>query len=273
MKRFLILVLILSLCLCGCKKKPAALPGASEAPEGVDWQLWETYVPATLRMGQESVDVLIGLDEISLSVYYDKPEQEQLGEFTIYTPLSDVEYSQNHLRILDMDGDGFDDITVVDMLDNGDRTLECWLWDTGSGEYLYAPEYSRTQEAVGGDISWQKDKHFISSSVATPEQTRDLLILVEEPYVYVYLDRREQTLWGTAELPEALSQEARDRLSQYSYLESWDMDGDGWGDLQLPCRWETLSDGTVQLYNYCWLWQPDTGTYRYDPQLSATPSL
>ena len=273
MKRFAIGLLILCLCLSGCRKEPAVLPGPSEAPEGVDWQLWDTYVPATLTMGEENVDVLIGLDAIRLAVYYDKPEQELLGSITIFNPLSDVQYSMDHLRILDMDGDGFDDIGILDMLENGDRTLECWLWDAGSGKYLYAPEYAQSQEGIGADISWQKDKHFISCTMSTPEDVRDLLILVEEPYVYVYLDRREQALWGTAELPQPLSQEAKDHLDQYSYLESWDANGDGWGDLPLPYRWKTLDDGSVSLYSYCWLWDPQTGSYTYDAALSAVPTI
>lgn len=273
MKRFVLLLLILCLCLGGCKKKSAVLPGASEAPEGVDWQLWDTYVPVTLDMGEERVDVLISLDEICLSVYYDKPEQELLGKFTIYTPLSDVQYSLDHLRILDNNRDGFDDISVVDMLDNGDRTIECWLWNPESEDFLYAPEYSQSQEGVGADISWQKGKHFISSTMATPEDAQDLLIWLEEPYLYVYLDRREQKLWGTAELPQPLSQEAISHLNQYAYVESWDADGDGWGDLQIPYRWKTLDDGSVCMYSYCWLWDPETGTYVYDAALSAVPTM
>lgn len=274
MKRFAALLLILALCLAGCgKKTPADIPGASTPPEGVDWKLWETYVPVTLNMGQEQVDVLITLDTIHLAVYYDRQEQELLGDITIFTPLSDVTYSLEHLRVVDMNGDGFDDIGILDMLENGDRTLEFWVWDANSGAFLYAPEYSQSQEGIGADISWQKDKHFISSSMATPEDAQDVLILVEEPYVYVYLDRREQELWAVAELPEPLSQEAKEHLSQYTYWESWDADGDGWADLQLPYRWETRSDGSVCLYSYCWLWDAQTGAYRYDPALSAIPTM
>lgn len=273
MKRLWILLLVFALCLSGCRKENTDIPGGSQPPEGVDWKLWDTYVPATLNMGTEKVDVLIALDAIHLAVYYDRAEQELLGSITVFTPLSDVQYSLEHLRILDRNGDGFDDITVLDMLDNGDRTLECWLWDKGSESFLYAPEYSQSQEDVGADISWQKDKHFISCTMATPEKAQDLLILVEEPYVYVYLDQREQVLWGTAEIPEPLSQDAREHLEQFTHWESWDADGDGWGDLQLPYRWKTLSDGSVCLYSYCWLWDPETGAYRYDAELSNVPTI
>lgn len=273
MKRLIIFLLILTLCLSGCRKEPADIPGAEAVPEGVDWQLWETYVPVTLTMGEEQVDVLIGLDSIHLAVYYDQPEQELLGAFTILTPLSDVDYSLEHLRVLDVDADGFDDIGVLDMQENGDRTLEYWLWDADSKAYLYAPEYAQTHTGVGADISWQNQKQFISCTMAVPEDAQDVLILVEEPYVYVYLDQREQVLWGTAKLPEPLTQRAKEHLAQYTYLESWDADGDGWGDLQLPYWWKTLEDGSVSLYNYCWLWDPETGTYRYDPALSVVPTI
>ena len=76
MKRFLILLLIVALCLCGCKKeqKPTDISGGETVPEGVDWKAWEQYVPYTMTMGEETVDVLIGLDEIRLVVYSDKDE-------------------------------------------------------------------------------------------------------------------------------------------------------------------------------------------------------
>lgn len=273
MKRIAVLLLAMILCLSGCRKTPPGIPGAEEVPVGVDWRLWERYLPAELTMGDREIPVLIALDAIRLAIYYDQPEQELLGSVTIYTPLSDVEYSLERLRILDMNGDGYDDIGILDILTNGDRTLECWLWAVEEEEYLYAPEYSQFYAQVGADISWQEGKHFIASSMAMPEDTQELLILVEEPWVYVYLDQREQVLVGKAQLPEPLSREAEKKLAEYTYLDSWDANGDGWSDLQLPCRWETQPDGSVVLYCHCWLWEPESGTYRYDPVLSAAPAL
>lgn len=77
------------------------------------------------------------LDALWLVVYHDKDEQEQLGAITILTPLSNVTYSKERLRIMDMDGDGYDDISIPDMLANGDRTIDCWLWDPVGGSYVY----------------------------------------------------------------------------------------------------------------------------------------
>ena len=59
MKRLLILLLAVVLCLSGCKENAQSdLPGVETVPEGIDWKLWEQYVPATLTLGQEQVDVL-----------------------------------------------------------------------------------------------------------------------------------------------------------------------------------------------------------------------
>ena len=61
MKRFLIFALVFALCVTGCGKKQqaVALPGSSEPPEGVDWKVWEEYVPHTMTMGEETVAVLM----------------------------------------------------------------------------------------------------------------------------------------------------------------------------------------------------------------------
>lgn len=273
MRRFLLVLLAVALCLTGCKKKQTDIPGAEEVPEGIDWKMWEQYTPATLTFGEETVDVLITMDAIRLSVYYDQEEQELLGSITILTPLTDVEYSQSHLRILDQNGDGFDDICVPDMLENGDRDLNWWLWDPGEKTYHYAPDYSQHQEDISADISWMEGKDFINATMDTPDGPQDLLVLVKDQTVSVYLDAREERLWGSAQIPEPLSAEAWEHLEIYTYWDCRDLNGDGWGDLQLPCRWKTEADGSVYQYCYCWLWSPDTGEYRYDSALSAQPVI
>ena len=273
MRRFLILLLIFSLCLTGCGKKkvPSDIPGAESIPEGVDWQLWDTYIPATLIMGQEAVDVLIALDEIHLAIYHNQEEQELFGSLTILTPLSDVEYTRNHLRFLDKNGDGYDDICLADMLDNGDRTKEWWLWDPESEQYLYAPEEATMQQDIGADISWKEGKDFASGTMETPDGPQELLIAVEGETVFVYEDSRKEQLLGTAQIPKPLSREALDYLEIYSYWECIDLNGDGWGDLQLPYRWEKTSDGELFLYCYVWLWKD--GSFVLDASRSAAPAI
>ena len=274
MKRFLILLLIFSLTLCGCKKQTATdISGLETTPEGVDWRVWDTYTPVTLTMGQESVDVLMGLDAIHLVIYYDREVQEELGKITILEPLSDVQYSMEHLRILDQNQDGYDDICIPDMLTSGDRVMNWWLWDPDGNRYQYSTEYSQTQEEIGGDISWQLDKDFAFGMMDTPDGPQDLLILVEEQQITIYLDTREETVFGTAQIPDPLSPEAKANLAFYTYWECRDLDGDGWGDLQLPYRWVEAEDGTVCQYNYCWLWDPQTGTYSLDPVTSSQPAI
>lgn len=275
MKRFLILLLALTLCLSGCKKqpKPVDISGIEEAPEGVDWRLWDRYTPATLVLGQETAQVLLGLDEIHLVIYYDQEEQTELTHITIIEPLSDVEYSKTHLRILDQNQDGYDDICIPDMLSNGDRVMNWWVWDAEEQRYRYASEYSQTQEEIGGDISWQSEKSFSYGTMDTPEGPQDLLILVEGQQITVYLDAREEQIWGKAQIPDSLSQEALDHLQFYTFWECWDLDGDGWGDLQLPYRWAEAADGTVYQYNYYWLWNPEMGTYLLDSASSSQPAI
>ena len=273
MKRFLILLLVVSLCLCGCKKEQQSvdLPGGEEAPDGVDWKAWEQYVSATMQMGEESVNVLIGLDAIHLAVYYDQEEQELLGSITILTPLSDVEYSKQRLRIMDMDGDGYDDISIPDMLSNGDRTIDCWLWAPADQTYLYAPEYSQTQEGIGADISWQKGKHIISGVRDTPEGSEDLLFWVDGQTIYVYEDKREESLITQVQIPEPLSDQAREDVLASSYWECRDMNADGWGDLQLNYRWEETQNGVFR-YAYCWLWDEAAACFVLDADLSREPA-
>ena len=273
MKRFLIFVLILSLCLTGCKKKQTDIPGSSEVPEGIDWKLWEEYTPATLFLGEEMVDVLITMDEIHLAIYYDREEQELLGSITIFTPLSDVDYSRERLRILDQNQDGYDDICIPDILPSGDRELNWWLWDPQEQAYRYAPEYGQHQEDIGGDISWMEGKNFIHGTMDTPNGPQDLLIQVEGQQISVYLDQREECLWGIARIPNSLSAEAREHLAIYTYWECQDLNGDGWGDLQLPYRWEETADGSVNQYCYCWYWNPDSESYLYDPAASGSLSI
>lgn len=273
MKRFLILLLAAALCLGGCRRQlQSDLPGADTAPEGVDWQLWEDYTPATLVLEEETVDVLMALDAIHLAVYYDRQEQELLASLTIPLPLADVGYSREHLRIRDLDGDGWDDICVPDILENGDRILNWWLWDPEEDAYRYSQDLSVYQENISADASWQTGKTFIRAAMDTPDGSQDLLILVQEPEILVYLDTRQQQLWGSARIPEPLSEEAREHLAIYSYWDCRDLNGDGWGDLQLPCRWETAADGSVYQYAWCFLWDPQTQTYLYDTGLSEKPA-
>ena len=273
MRRLLILVLLLALCLSGCKKKQTDIPGSSEVPEGIEWRLWEEYTPATLQMGPETVDVLISMDAIHLAVYYDREEQALLGSLTIYTPLSDVDYSRERLRIQDQNEDGYDDIGIADMLPNGDRTVEWWLWDSGEEAFRYAPEYGQLQEDISADIAWMEGKDFINGTMDTPDGPQDLLILVEDQTVSVYLDSREEQLWGIATIPAPLSEETREHLAIYTYWDCRDLNGDGWGDLQLPWRWEKGADGSIFQYCCCWVWDPASGTYIYDRTASAQPMI
>lgn len=272
MKKWLIWLLVLALCLGGCKKKPASdIPGAEEVPEGIEWQLWEDYTPAQLQRGEETVSVLIALDAIHLAMYYDQPEQELLGSLTILTPLTDVDYSREHLRIRDENGDGWDDICIPDILENGDRILSWWLWDGNA--YSYDPEYSQYQENISADVSWKEGKHFISAAMDTPDGSQDLLILVQGQEVLVYLDQREEQLWGSVRILEPLSDEAQEHLQIYTYWDCMDLNGDAWGDLQIPYRWEESADGSVYQYAYCFLWDPAEESYVYDAALSAAPTF
>ena len=274
MKRFLILLLAVALCLCGCKKEqqPTDISGAETIPEGVDWKAWEQYVPATMQMGGEAVDVLIGLDEVRLVVYYDKDEQEQLGSIAILTPLTDVEYSKSRLRIMDMNGDGYDDISIPDMLPDGDRIIDCWVWLPEEQTFLYAPEYSQVQSDIGADTSWQQGKQLISGVRDTPEGGQDLLFWVDGQTVRIYEDTRDEHLITQVQIPEPLSEAAQGELLARSFWECTDRNGDGWGDLQLTYRWEETDTG-VFVYAYCWLWDASADAYVYDPRLSAEPLI
>ena len=274
MKRMLILLLALALCLCGCKKDnpPTDIPGGEEAPEGVDWQAWEQYLPRTLVMGAESVDVLVGLDAIHLAVYYDQEEQELLGSITILTPLSDVDYSRQRLKIQDLNGDGYDDISIPDMLPNGDRIIDSWLWDSTTGQYLYAPEYSQFQEAVAADISWRDGKTLVSGIRDIPEGSQELLFWVEGQTIHIYLDQREETLLGEASIPQPLSEQAWEALRGRSFWDCWDLNGDSWGDLQLTYRWEE-TEGGLLAYAYCWLWDPQGECFVLDADRSGQPVM
>lgn len=274
MKRILVLLLVLALCLCGCKKEklPTDIPGGEEAPEGVEWQTWEAYIPCTLNMGETSVDVLIGLDEIHLAVYYDKPEQELLGSITILTPLSDVAYSTQRLKVQDLNGDGYDDISIPDMLPNGDRIVDSWLWDTTEGAYLYAPEYSQFQSDVAADISWRDGKNLVSGVRDIPEGSENLLFWVDGQTIYIYLDQREETLLTTVQIPQQLSAQAWEEVNARSFWDCWDLNGDSWGDLQLVYRWEETEGGLVA-YAYYWIWDVDSGSYVLDADRSGKPVM
>ena len=272
MKRFLILLLVLAMCLTGCgkKKQPTDIPGGEEAPEGVDWRNWEQYISHTMTMGEERIDVLIGLDAIHLAVYYDRDEQELLGSLTIMTPLTDVEYSKGRLRIMDVNGDGYDDISVPDMLTNGDRLIECWVWDPAGGFYLYAPEYSQRQQNIGADTSWKTGKHLMEGIWDTPQDSQKLLLWVDGQTLNIYLDQREEQLMTQVQLPADMTQEAKAEMLGYSFWDLNDRNADGWGDLQIPYRWEETENG-VCVYAYCYLWQQESGTFQLDAERSKLP--
>ena len=89
--------------------------------------------------------------------------------------------------------------------------------------------------------------------------------------ISVYLDSRQEQLLATARIPEPLSEEARAYLQFYSFWDCMDVNGDGWGDLQLPYRWEETADGSVCMYHYIWLWKD--GTFRLDRNRSNAPAL
>lgn len=274
MKRFVILLLLLALALSGCKKQPEEVvssPGVPEAPEGVDWRLWEEGIPVTMQMGEEQVETLIVMDEIYLSVYYDREVQELIGRITILTPLTDLQYSMDHLRVLDMDGDGYDDIRLTDMLQNGDRTIDCWLWDAEKKDYLYAPEYSQVQEEFGADASWQEGKQLDNGVREIPDGLEEILVWLEDQTIHIYLDDREEQLIAQVQIPEKLSQEAQDYVQEGLYWDMTDLNGDGWGDLQLPYRWKEDADGSFYQYAYCWLWNEETQEFKLDWVLSNTP--
>ena len=265
MKRVIVLLLIVALCLGGCRKKQSDLPGGDEVPEGIDWKLWEQYTPATLAMGEGTVDVLLSLDAIHLAIYYNQEEQELMGSLTIPDPLSDQEYSLERMRIEDKNGDGYDDICIPDMLQSGDRNIHWWVWDPSEEVYRYAPEYGENQSHISTDVSWKTEKDYISGSMDTPKGLQKLLVLVEGQEISVYLDAREQRLWGTAHIPQALA------LPLPAYWQCSDLNGDGWGDLRLPYRRETAEDGSMYQYSYCWHWDNNERAYVYDAQSSEKP--
>lgn len=267
MKRLFVCILVLALCLSGCQKKRTDLPGSDEVPEGIDWKLWEQYTPVTLTMGEETVDVLLSLDAIHLAIYYDKTEQELMGSLTIPEPLSDLDYSLERMRIEDKNADGYDDICIPDMLQNGDRIINWWLWDPVTEAYQYAPEHSETQSQISTDVSWKNEKDYCYGSMDTPKGLQNLLVLVEGQEILVYLDAREERLWGTAHIPEPLA------LPAPVYWECRDLNGDGWGDLRLPYRWETAEDGSMYQYSYCWHWDNNERAYVYDAQSSEKPVI
>lgn len=267
MKRLIVCLLVLALCLSGCQKKQTDLPGGDEVPEGIDWKLWEQYIPVALAMGEETVDVLMALDQIHLAIYYDREKQELMGSITIPTPLSDLSYSTERMQIRDENGDGYDDICIPDMLPSGDRIINWWLWDPAEETYHYAPEYSETQKQISADISWQTEKDYCYGSMDTPKGLQNLLVLVEGQEIFVYLDAREQRLWGTAHIPQALT------LPLPTYWECHDLNGDGWGDLRLPYRWETAEDGSMYQYSYCWYWDNNERVYVYDAESSEKPVI
>lgn len=267
MKRIVAVLLVLALCLCGCEKKRTDLPGGEEIPEGVDWKLWEQYTPVTLRFGENTEDVLIALDAIHLAIYYDKDEQELMGSLTIPTPLSDIDYSRERMQIQDKNEDGYDDICVPDMLHNGDRIISWWLWDANEETYVYAPEICEYQTAIAADDSWKAEKDVSFGYMDTPKGPRDLLVQVQGQEVLIYLDAREERLWGSVRIPEPLT------VAAPAFWECRDLNGDGWGDLRLPYRREVAEDGSVYQYSYCWHWDAAQKDYVYDAEGSAKPVI
>lgn len=267
MKRFVLCLLILALCLTGCRKKRTDLPGSDEVPEGIDWKLWEQYTPATLVLGEETVDVLIAMDAVHLAIYYDRTEQELMGSLTIPTPLSDQNYSRERMQVKDKNSDGFDDLCVPDMLHNGDRIINWWLWDPKEEKYVYAPELCENQTSIGADISWRDGKDFSFGVLDTPKGPKDLLVQVKGQEIYLYLDTREEQLWSQVRIPEPLT------VAPPAYWECRDMNGDGWGDLRLPYRWETAEDGSVSQYSYCWHWDNGEKAFVYDAKASEEPVI
>ena len=116
-------------------------------------------------------------------------------------------------------------------------------------------------------MSWKEGKDFYFGNMDTPTGPQDLLIQVEGQTISVYLDTREERLWGTAQIPEPLT------LPLPAYWECRDMNGDGWGDLRLPFRWETAEDGSMFQYSYCWHWDNSERAYVYDAQSSEKPVI
>ena len=146
----LAVVLCLSLTACGGKKKTDA-----ETVVGDDWRnSGEVVASGTItHENEDSVDVLITVDENSASFYRDEPEQILFDSVSFPITIPDAWESLDEISLEDLDGDGETDVYVSFNYDSGDIIEMVWIWDPEE-RYVFREDLSTLPTSDSdGDIS------------------------------------------------------------------------------------------------------------------------
>ncbi len=177
---------------------------------GADWRTTGMYVPGTLYH-KDTVDVYVGVKEDKVAFFYDLEIQEPYNKVTLTYPTTDVEKTRNSIELIDLNGDGYTDLSVKVYDQQGEEMLTKYTWDQSRMEFIFVePENEpltgigsddsdddktegQTSDADAGDFSMM---NFIGSWLMEKE---NLVIVVDNAYNWAGLTNGEITVKGTCE--------------------------------------------------------------------------
>lgn len=143
LKKYFALLLAMVLCL-----GLTACSGSNDII-GADWRTWGiTRDGGTITCGGEEISVLVCVNKMNATLYYDTEDQTPFGwvDYPI-TFGDDVWDLFKGIDFSDLNGDGDSDVT---MWFDGDITL-VWHWDAGSRSFEYQPDKSSTGDRRSPD--------------------------------------------------------------------------------------------------------------------------
>ena len=123
----LALVLCLGLAACGNADKE----DKTDDVAGDDWRSTGIVVGSgtITHTGEDSVDVLVTVDENSAAFYRDEQDQILFDSVAFPVTVSDAKESFHDISFDDIDGDGESDVCVSFVHASGDSTQLVWIWD------------------------------------------------------------------------------------------------------------------------------------------------
>ena len=128
------------LALTGCAANAAEQEENAVAGDtaGSDWRTWGWVNDATtLTRDGEETPVLVCVFTDSIMLYLDDETQTVVGVAEYPEKQEDAREAYRSVLLDDRNGDGYSDMCAVFEGTDGDETVLTWLWDTGSGAFVY----------------------------------------------------------------------------------------------------------------------------------------
>lgn len=122
---------------CGLDNDPYEYP---DEPLQGDWRAERGYAEA-LNGDQKLLYSITGSD---MAFYYDDEVQTLYGSADFPNPLEDLQYSNDALRLADINFDGYPDLYVPYKTEYNDVYGYCFLWDNELMNFVYNKQLSET---------------------------------------------------------------------------------------------------------------------------------